>query len=108
MVFYYYILLLLLLLLFLLVKNLEKFLHICYLLKYNHAYILFLEQIKQVCRKTLKLKFSNKKIAYGEELQNFLNKFPGIYLKVDGVPGERTSDAFKKVTGYYLKDDLRK
>ena len=54
------------------------------------------------------LKFSNKKIAYGEELQNFLNKFPNIYLKVDGVPGKRTSDAFKKVTGYYLKDDLRK
>ncbi len=53
------------------------------------------------------LRFSNKKIPYGEELQIFLNKFPGVYVKVDGVPGERTSDAFKKITGYYLMDDPR-
>ncbi len=53
------------------------------------------------------IKFSNKKNQYAEELQTFLNKFPGIYVKVDGVPGTRTSDAFKKVSGYYLKGDPR-
>ncbi len=53
------------------------------------------------------LKFSNKKIPYSEELQTFLNKFPGVYVKVDGIPGKRTSDAFKKVTGYFLMDDPR-
>jgi len=40
-------------------------------------------------------------------LQNWLNSHPGIYLKVDGWPGQRTSNAFKKVTGTYLPGDLR-
>jgi len=53
------------------------------------------------------LKYSNTKIKYGEELQAFLNKFPGIALTVDGAPGAKTSDAFKKVAGYYLKGDKR-
>ncbi len=53
------------------------------------------------------IKYSNNKIPYAEELQTFLNKVPGIYLKPDGVPGKRTSEAFKKVTGYYLKGDER-
>ncbi len=53
------------------------------------------------------LKFSNKKNPYGEELQTFLNKFPGVYVKADGIPGQRTSDAFKKVTGYFLTNDPR-
>ncbi len=53
------------------------------------------------------VKFSNTKIKYGEELQTFLNKFPGISLTVDGAPGTKTSDAFKLVTGYYLKGDGR-
>ena len=53
------------------------------------------------------LKYSKKKIDFGIELQQFLNKFPGIFLKEDGVPGENTSDAFKKVFGSYLKGDPR-
>lgn len=53
------------------------------------------------------LRFSNRKLLYADDLQNFLNKFPGIYLKVDGYPGKKTSTAFKKVTGYYLKGDER-
>lgn len=53
------------------------------------------------------IKYSNRKIPYADELQTFLNKVPGIYLKPDGIPGKRTSDAFKKVTGYYLKGDER-
>lgn len=40
-------------------------------------------------------------------LQIWLNSHPGIYLKVDGWPGQRTSNAFKKVTGSYLPGDPR-
>ena len=49
----------------------------------------------------------NRKIPYGEELQRFLNQMPGIYVEVDGRPGDKTSDAFRKVTGYYLAGDSR-
>lgn len=52
--------------------------------------------------------FSNKKIPYAKELQTYLNQVPGIYLKEDGAPGEKTSAAFKKVFGFYLKGDPRK
>ena len=49
----------------------------------------------------------NKKSPEAEQLQRFLNRFPGIFVKVDGVPGEKTSDAFKKVTGHFLIGDPR-
>lgn len=42
-----------------------------------------------------------------ETLQRWLNTFPGVFVKVDGVPGERTSSAYKKVTGSYLPEDGR-
>ena len=42
-----------------------------------------------------------------EDLQRMLNNFPGIFVKVDGIPGTRTSDAFKKVTGHFLIGDPR-
>ncbi|MCL4524068.1 MAG: hypothetical protein M1453_02010 [Acidobacteria bacterium] len=42
-----------------------------------------------------------------EELQRWLNTFPGIFVKEDGVPGDRTSEAYKKVTGSYLPGDPR-
>ncbi|MEO8256142.1 MAG: hypothetical protein ABI868_02240 [Acidobacteriota bacterium] len=42
-----------------------------------------------------------------ENLQLLLNTFPGIFVKVDGVAGERTSDAFRKVTGHFLSGDPR-
>jgi lysozyme family protein len=44
---------------------------------------------------------------HAEDLQRWLNTFPGIFVKVDGVPGDRTSDAYKKVTGAYLPGDPR-
>jgi lysozyme family protein len=40
-------------------------------------------------------------------LQTWLNSHSGIYLKVDGWPGARTSNAYRKVTGYYLPGDPR-
>ena len=40
-------------------------------------------------------------------LQRWLNGFPGIFVKVDGWAGERTSDAWRRVTGHYLPDDPR-
>lgn len=42
-----------------------------------------------------------------EELQRWLNTFPGIFVKIDGVPGDRTSEAYKKVTGVFLPGDSR-
>lgn len=44
---------------------------------------------------------------YAKELQVFLNTLPGIYVKPDGWPGDKTSDAFRKVSGYYLHGDPR-
>lgn len=40
-------------------------------------------------------------------LQRHLNTFPGIFLRVDGVPGLRTSDAVKRVMGHFLEGDPR-
>lgn len=42
-----------------------------------------------------------------EDLQRWLNTFPGIFVKVDGAPGKRTSDAYLKVTGTFLPGDPR-
>ncbi|MBF0528666.1 MAG: hypothetical protein HQK55_05230 [Deltaproteobacteria bacterium] len=42
-----------------------------------------------------------------KELQYWLNTFPGIFLKVDGIPGDMTSETFKTVTGHFLPDDPR-
>ena len=50
---------------------------------------------------------TTRKSNEAEELQRMLNAFPGIFVKVDGVPGEKTSDAFKKVTGNFLFGDPR-
>ena len=41
------------------------------------------------------------------DLQEALNKLPGIFLKVDGLAGKRTSDAVKRLTGSYLAGDPR-
>lgn len=48
---------------------------------------------------------SSGKIPYAQELQEFLNQLPDIYVKPDGWPGKNTSEAFKKVTGNYLHGD---
>jgi len=57
--------------------------------------------------------FSNKKPTDAETLervknfQRMLNTHPGIFLVVDGAPGQRTSDATKAVFGHFLKGDPR-
>jgi lysozyme family protein len=45
--------------------------------------------------------------ARAEELQRWLNTFPGIFVKVDGWTGTLSSDAYRKVTGHYLPGDPR-
>ena len=39
--------------------------------------------------------------------QEAANSYPGITLKADGYGGNKTSDAFHLLTGYYLKGDSR-
>lgn len=46
-------------------------------------------------------------LKQAEDLQKWLNTFPGIFVKPDGWPGQRTSDAYRKVTGKYLPGDPR-
>jgi lysozyme family protein len=53
------------------------------------------------------LRHASRAIKRGEDLQRFLNTFPGISLRVDGWPGDQTSDAVKKVFGFYLEGDSR-
>ncbi len=43
-----------------------------------------------------------------EDLQRFLNTFPGISLLVDGKPGNKTSEACNKIFGEYLTGDGRR
>jgi lysozyme family protein len=49
----------------------------------------------------------NSDSSWVEALQRFMNTLPGIYVKVDGLAGPRTSDAFYKLTGWYLLGDPR-
>jgi lysozyme family protein len=46
-------------------------------------------------------------VARTEALQRWLNTFPGIFVRVDGHPGDRTSEAFRRVTGSFLPGDPR-
>jgi len=48
-----------------------------------------------------------EKSAHAIALQEFLNTLPSIYVKVDGYAGDKTSDAFKRATSYYLHGDSR-
>jgi len=50
---------------------------------------------------------ATKKLPAVENLQRMLNTFPGIFVKVDGIAGPKTSDAFRKVTGHFLTGDPR-
>ena len=45
--------------------------------------------------------------SWVEALQRFLNTLPGIFVKVDGRAGPRTSEAFRRLTGLYLLGDPR-
>ena len=57
--------------------------------------------------KVIPLRYANAFVERGEDLQRFLNTFPGISLRVDGWPGDRTSDAVKQVFGFFLEGDPR-
>jgi hypothetical protein len=46
-------------------------------------------------------------VSRTEDLQRWLNTFPGIFVKVDGIPGDRTSEAYRLITGSYLPGDPR-
>jgi hypothetical protein len=46
-------------------------------------------------------------VSRAEDLQRWLNTFPGIFVKVDGIPGDRTSEAYRQITGSYLPGDPR-
>jgi lysozyme family protein len=52
-------------------------------------------------------RYSEGPLPHADELQRFLNRYPGIALRVDGWPGQRTSDAVKKLFGFYLEGDPR-
>ncbi|MCP5419918.1 MAG: hypothetical protein H6970_07200 [Gammaproteobacteria bacterium] len=41
------------------------------------------------------------------ELQRSLNRVPGIFIKVDGLAGPRTSEALHRLIGHYLPEDPR-
>ena len=80
----------------------------------EHSQIEFIDQpIPLPNTNPLVVPYSNIKfddpemVARAEELQRWLNTFPGIFLMVDGIPGPRTSEAYKKVTGSYLPGDPR-
>lgn len=47
------------------------------------------------------------KVAGADALQRYLNTLPGIVLRVDSIPGPKTSDAFHRVFGRYLPGDPR-
>ena len=49
----------------------------------------------------------NKFSQVAADLQTALNMLPGIFLKVDGLAGKRTSDAVKRLTGSFLAGDPR-
>lgn len=53
------------------------------------------------------LYYANEVIEHGAALQRFLNSFDGISLRVDGWPGERSSDAMRRVFGHRLSNDPR-
>jgi len=51
--------------------------------------------------------YSDKVEEQAEKLQQFLNQFDGVALRVDGWPGKSTSSAVKDMFGFYLKGDPR-
>ncbi len=54
------------------------------------------------------VRFSSKgKTDDAAKLQEALNRFPGVFVKVDGVAGTKTSDACMRVLGHYLTGDPR-
>lgn len=60
-----------------------------------------------VVRYAMRKPMSTDVLAAAENLQRWLNTFPGVFVKVDGWPGEKTSDAWRTVTGRFLPGDPR-
>ncbi len=58
-------------------------------------------------RKALLVYSPRRKRERADDLQRFLNTFPGIVLRVDGVAGPKSSDAVREVFGFYLEGDPR-
>ena len=48
-----------------------------------------------------------KTLTRAIEIQNWLNTHAGIFLKADGICGDKTSEAYRQVTGSYLPGDPR-
>jgi lysozyme family protein len=73
----------------------------------------FADQPASAVSEPLVVPYSMKKsqdpavVAQAEALQRWLNTFPGVFTKIDGVPGKGTSDAFHAVTGRFLPGDPR-
>ena len=53
------------------------------------------------------LYYADQVIERGEDLQRFLNTFDGTSIRVDGWPGERTSDEMERIFGFHLSGDPR-
>lgn len=53
------------------------------------------------------LYYSTLKVDRSEDLQRFLNTFADVSLRIDGQPGEKTSNATKRVFGFRLVGDPR-
>jgi lysozyme family protein len=60
-----------------------------------------------VVRYAMKLSNKDEDVAAAINLQEWLNTHSGIWVKVDGIPGKNTSDAYRLVTGRYLPGDPR-
>ena len=61
----------------------------------------------RIAANVIPLRYAQRVINRGEDLQRFLNTFPGISIRVDGWPGDKSSDAAKKVFGFHLHGDPR-
>ena len=69
-----------------------------------------LEERNEITFSTIKkplFQYSKKVVPEADKLQQFLNQFEGIALRVDGWPGKKTSAAVEKIFGFYLKGDPR-
>jgi lysozyme family protein len=79
----------------------------------EHGHVRFADDPAPAADNPLVVPFSRTKpadpalVRRAEDLQRFLNTFPGVFVKVDGIPGERTSAAFRRVTGTFLPGDPR-
>lgn len=65
------------------------------------------EQGPLVSRHRMRRARREEEAEKARRLQRWLSTFPGIFLRADGIPGDRTSNAYRLVTGHYLPGDPR-